>query len=206
MDGSERVRKGGDKVNVGSLLKNSALRFPDRVALVAGERRLSYREYNRRANKLANRLVRLGVKKGEKVSLYLHNSIEWAEIYWALSKIGAVVVPVNFRIKGEELVHVVGNSETGLFFFDDTLREQVEGIKERLKEVRQFIMVGKSPAEWYTLYDALFEESSAEEPGVRVSEKDVHSICYTSGTTGFPKGAVLTNMNVLTSHFLINPG
>ena len=69
-------------------------------------------------NQLANRLLKLNVKKGNKLAIYLHNSIEWAEIYFALSKIGAIVVPVNFRIKGEDLIHVLGNSETKILFFD----------------------------------------------------------------------------------------
>jgi acyl-CoA synthetase (AMP-forming)/AMP-acid ligase II len=99
-------------MNVGHLLSVSAARFADKIALIQGNRKVSYRDYNNRVNALANKLQQLDVRKGDKASVYLHNSIEWAEIYFALSKIGAVVVPINFRLKGDELIHIVRNSES----------------------------------------------------------------------------------------------
>ena len=73
-----------------------------------------------------------------------------------------------------------------------------------LKAVEKFILVGNTATCSYQLYEDLLDESPADEPHVFVSEEDIHSICYTSGTTGLPKGAVLTNMNVVTVHYLIN--
>lgn len=191
-------------MNVGSLLTTSAIPYSDKIALIEGERRVSYNALNKRVNQLATRLSKLNVKKGDKLAIYLHNSIEWAEIYFALSKIGAIVVPANFRIKGEELIHVLNNSETKMLFFDVELKENIETVKSELKGVEKFILVGDIPACWYQLYEGLFDDSPADEPPVFVSEEDIHSICYTSGTTGLPKGAVLTNMNVLIGHYLIN--
>ena len=191
-------------MNVGSLLTTSTVRCSDKIALVEGRRRVPYRAFNRRVNQLANRLSKLNVKKGDKSAIYLHNSIEWAEIYFALSKIGAIVVPVNFRIKGEELGHVLNNSETKILFFGAELKESIETVKMELERVEKFILVGDISAYGYQLYEDLFDDSPADEPHVFVSEEDIHSICYTSGTTGLPKGAVLTNMNVLTGHYLIN--
>jgi long-chain acyl-CoA synthetase len=191
-------------VNVGSLLRTSAIPYSDKIALVEGERRASYNTLNKRANQLANRLLKLDVKKGDRLAIYLHNSIEWVEIYFALSKIGAIVVPVNFRIKGEELVHVLNNSETKILFFDLELKENIETVKPELRAIEKFILVGDIPPCGYELYEGLFGDSPADEPPVLVSEEDIHSICYTSGTTGLPKGAVLTNMNVLAGHYLVN--
>lgn len=191
-------------MNVGSLLTTSAIPYSDKIALVEGERRASYNTLNKRVNQLADRLLKLDVKKGDRLAIYLHNSIEWVEIYFALSKIGAIVVPVNFRIKGEELVHVLNNSETKVLFFDAELKENIETVKPELKGVEKFILVGDIPPCGYELYEGLFGDSPADEPPVLVSGEDIHSICYTSGTTGLPKGAVLTNMNVLVGHYLVN--
>ena len=97
-------------MNVGSLLSTNAVRFPAKSALIEGERRVSYSELNRRANKLANKLLSLGLRKGDEACLYFNNSIEFVEIYFALSKIGVIVVPINFKIKGKELYHIVRHS------------------------------------------------------------------------------------------------
>ena len=191
-------------MNVGSLLTLTTARFPDKIGLVEEDKRISYYEFNKRVNQLANRLMSLNVGKGDKVALYLHNSMEWAEIYYALSKMGAVIVPINFRIKGQELAYVINNSDTRILFFDLDLEENVEAVKMDLEKAKTFILVGDISAYGYQLYEDLFDDSPADEPHVFVSEEDIHSICYTSGTTGLPKGAVLTNMNVLTVHYLIN--
>jgi len=191
-------------MNVGSLLSITTARFPNKIGLVEEGRRVSYSEFNKRVNQLANKLISLNVGKGDKVALYLHNSIEWAEIYYALSKIGAVIVPINFRIKGQELAYVIDNSDTRILFFDLNLKENVEAVKMDLEKVKIFILVGDIPSGGYRLYKEFFINSLDREPGIFVSEEDIHSICYTSGTTGLPKGAVLTNMNVFTVHYLIN--
>jgi len=119
-------------MNVGSLLRANAARFPDRVALIEQEREVSYDELNNRVNKLANKLLALNVRKGDKVSLYLGSCVAWAEIYFALSKIGAVVVPVNLRIKGNELVHIVKNSGSTVLFFDSALKDHIDSMREKL--------------------------------------------------------------------------
>ena len=190
-------------MNVGSLLTANAARFPDRVALIEHERKVSYDELNNRVNKLGNKLLALNVRKGDKVSLYLSSSVAWAEIYFALSKIGAVVVPVNSRIKGNELVHIVKNSDSTLLFFDSALKDNVDSVRVALQGTKQFVLLGDNPSHSYILYKELFDEGSQNEPDVSVSGEDVHSICYTSGTTGSPRGAVLTNLNIVIGHYFM---
>jgi long-chain acyl-CoA synthetase len=192
-------------LNVGRLLSASAVRFPGKTALIQGNRRINYRDFNQRVNALGHGLLGLGVKKGDKVSLFLRNSMEWAEIYFALSKIGAVVVPVNIRLKGDELAHIFGNSESKVVFFDEDLRQYIEAVKNHLRGMDAFIALGSDSKGPYISYDRLFVESVRGEPDVQVFEDDTHSICYTSGTTGLPKGAVLTHINIILMHALINP-
>jgi long-chain acyl-CoA synthetase len=192
-------------MNVGHLLSASVARFADKIALIQDDRKVSYRDFNNRVNTLANKLLQLDVRKGDKASLYLHNSIEWAEIYFALSKIGAVVVPINFRLKGDELIHIARNSDSKILFFDLDLHQNIEVVKHELTGIALFIALGNNHSETYVSYQQLFDESFNEEPDVCVSEGDIHSICYTSGTTGLPKGAVLTNINIIMGHYLLNP-
>ena len=195
--------RGSSKLNVGSLLTANALRFPNKFTLIEGQRKVSYPEFNSRVNKLANKLLEMNVRKGEKASLYLGNSIEFAEIYFALSKIGVIIVPINSRIKGQELLHVLLHSDSILLFFDSTTRQNIELLRNNLKRVEQFIFIGDIPSDWYVLYRDLFFDGHQKEPPVSVSEEDIHSICYTSGTTGLPKGAVLTNSNIVTQHYFV---
>jgi long-chain acyl-CoA synthetase len=179
------------------------VRFPKKIALVEGQKRVSYSELNRRVNQLANSLLALGVQKGDKASLYLNNSIEFAEIYFALSKLGVIVVPINFRIKGKELLHIVRHSDSTLLFFNDTTRQNVELLRKNLESIKKFIFVDNLPSDWYVLYRDLFDGNDQDEPPVVVQEEDIHSICYTSGTTGLPKGAVLTNLNIFVHHYYV---
>ena len=197
------LERESSKLNVGSLLSTNAVRFPAKPALIEGERKVSYSEFNRRANKLANKLLALEVRKGDKACLYLNNSIEFAEIYFALSKIGVIVVPINFRIKGKELHHIVRHSDSTLLFVDDGTWQNIEPLRKDLGSVVKFISVGNTPSDWYILYQELFDSQPSEEPSVIVSEEDIHSLCYTSGTTGLPKGVVLTNLNIFIHHYYV---
>ena len=189
-------------MNVGSLLTANAVRFPNKVALIDGRSVVSYKVLNNRVNRLANKLLALNIRKGDKASLYLNNSVELAETYFALSKIGVIIVPINYRIKGKELVHIVSHSDSTLLFFDDLTRQNVDAFRRDLKDVQKYVFVGDTSSDWYMLYEELFDGSD-EEPSSSVSEDDDHSICYTSGTTGLPKGVVLTNLNIITCHYYV---
>ena len=188
-------------MNVGALLTANSVRFSQKYALIEGEKRVTYCELNRRVNRLANKLFSLNLKKGDTASIHLKNSVEFVEIYFALSKLGVVIVPINWRLKGKELVHIVTHSDSRFLFFDDTTLANVEPLREDLEGVKK-IFVGQAPSDWYGLYRELIDETDREPP-VTVLEDDNHSICYTSGTTGLPKGVVLTNLNIITGHYYV---
>ncbi|MBI5969284.1 MAG: long-chain-fatty-acid--CoA ligase [Deltaproteobacteria bacterium] len=175
-------------LNVGYILLRNVHELPDKLAVIFEGKRYTYKAFNERVNRLANALLRKGVVKGDKVAYLLHNCSEFAEISFALSKIGALSVPINFRLKEEEIGYIIENSDASLLFFGPEFQEAVSKLLPRLNKVKKAIQVGETPE-----YEDLLDSSSPQEPAVLVLEEDEHSIMYTSGTTGSPKGAVHTH-------------
>jgi len=175
-------------LNVGYILLRNVHEQPSKLAIIFKEKRYSYKTFNERVNRLAHALLRMGVGKGDKVAYLLYNCSEFAEISFALSKIGALSVPLNFRLREDEIAYIVENSDSSLLFFGPEFKETVAKLLPRLRGVKKTIQVGETSE-----YEELLNSSSPQEPSVFVDEEDEHSIMYTSGTTGFPKGAVHTH-------------
>jgi len=175
-------------LNVGYLLLRNVHEHPDRLAVIFEEKRYTYKAFNERVNRLANALQKRGAIKGDKVATLLHNCTEFAEISFALSKIGALSVPINFRLKEEEIGYIIDHSDASLIFFGPEFQETLSRLRPQLRKVKKAIQVGGTPE-----YEELLSSSSDQEPSAFVQDEDEHSIMYTSGTTGFPKGAVHTH-------------
>ena len=141
-----------------------------------GVDRATYRELNERVNRLANTL---DVKKGERVAVLGRNSLRYVVVYFALAKLGAVMVPVNFWYRADEINYTLEQSGATTFLVDDPFLPTVAEL---------------SPAAiGFSELDRRAATASADEPTVAVDERDPHIILYTSGTTGFPKGATLSH-------------
>jgi len=184
---------------IGEVLARWARKTPDNEALVFRNKRFTYREYNERVNRLANGLRTLGVNKGDKVALLFSNSNEIAEGFLAVCKLGAIVVPLNFRLVGRELVYQICNSDSIVLIFGEQYQETVNSIKDELPEIKEYISAGNSDISGFLNYEDFLASHDQSEPLVPVSEDDPAFIMYTSGTTGKPKGAVLTHKNVILS-------
>ncbi|MGH7818892.1 MAG: class I adenylate-forming enzyme family protein [Candidatus Binatia bacterium] len=169
-----------------------AANLPDKLALVEGERLLTWRELDARINRLAQGLLSIGIRPGDRVAYMLRNSIEWIESLAACSKIGAAAVFVSYRYTPPEIEYLVSNSEAALLVFGADYREVVAQAKERLGlPDRAFLEVGGAPGSPFPSYDELIHRSSEEEPPRELrSRGGSRVILYTSGTTGRPKGAV----------------
>jgi len=184
-------------MNIGHLLTLSANKFPDRTALLFEDKRLTYREFNQRANRFANAVLGLGLKKGEKVAVLLFNSNQFVESYFGTIKAGGVFTPINFRLAPEEALYILNHSDARVFVFGDEFAPLVAKIRPQLSKVDFFISVGKPTVPELLDYEPLLEASKDVEPHQPVSEQDECQLMYTSGTTGKPKGAVITHRNVL---------
>lgn len=185
----------GVDMNIGEGLSLNATNYPNKTALLFEGKRTTYAELNRRVNRLANTLTGLGVVKGDKVAVLLHNRPEYMEIVFALAKLGVVVVPSNYRLAPPEVEYIVNNSDSRLIFTEEDCLGQVEPVLPALERIgpAQCIMLDEGGPAGMPAYEAFLARASDAEPGVEVEETDSFYIGYTSGTTGFPKGSVFSH-------------
>lgn len=183
---------------LGEVLARNARTIPHKLCVWEGEREYTYREFNLTVNKLANALAGLGVGAGDKVAVLLFNTAEILQAYFALAKLRAVAVPVNFRLAGPEIQYIVDNSDAKIFIYDGMFDSAISGIAANLPGVEKFIAVAQdSQVPGALIYSQVLAGGGEEEIQVLVADDDDAFIVYTSGTTGKPKGAVLTHKNVL---------
>ena len=184
------------KNNVGLLLTKRALINPEREAYVDSSSglRLTFEELNIRCNRLANSLIQLGVKRGDRVSLALMNSAEFLEAYFAVAKIGGVVVPLNWRLVPDELEFILKDSGSETLIFGEEFVDVFQDLYDRgdKTDVKTWIQVSakNTAAEFAKNYENFRDSGNDIEPATGAEEDDLLYIMYTSGTTGLPKGVV----------------
>ena len=179
---------------VGDTLKFFTNRHPEKVAVHYLDQTITYRELNDRVNRLANSFLSLGFQPNDKISLLLRNRREFIEIVFALAKIGVACVPVNARLVGEEIAYIVNNSDSKGLILEEGLIEKLISVRSKLNcESDKYYLIGNNAQENMVPYENLFEESSLEEPDVDVDENSCLMMVYTSGTTGRPKGVIVTH-------------
>jgi acyl-CoA synthetase (AMP-forming)/AMP-acid ligase II len=185
-------------VLLGDFMKYNAARYGNKIAFEDERRILTFEQTDKRANALANALRSMGVQKGDRVAVLLFNCSEYAEILLALPKAGFVMVPLNYKLAARELQYIIEDSEASTLIFSDEFTNTVEAIRSDISLVRNFIILGRNNCEAYQ-YEALIRGASAAETDPGIKETDVAYILYTSGTTGRPKGAMLTHKNIITN-------
>jgi acyl-CoA synthetase (AMP-forming)/AMP-acid ligase II len=184
---------------IGQWVTRRAQVTPEVTAFVAGEHRLTFAEFDERTNRLARALVeRLGVRRGDRVAALLLNSIEFMETLFACAKIGAIFVPINFRLAAPEIGYVLADSGADVFVTHGPLAATGRAARtEPGVRVRHTIVVDGAPDGVEHGYEDVVAAGSPRAVDFDVDPRDVAMIMYTSGTTGRPKGAMLTHANTI---------
>ena len=166
---------------------------PHRIGVLDSTRSLTFLQWEGRACRLANGLLALGLKKGDRVALLAYNCIEWMEMYVGLAKAGLVAVPINFRLSPDEIAYIARNSGASAMIVQAVLCERIDAVRDALPIAPHcYVRIGSgSPApQDYQDYEALIGASAHAAVPVAVDGVDPFALMYTSGTTGRPKGAI----------------
>jgi acyl-CoA synthetase (AMP-forming)/AMP-acid ligase II len=161
-------------------------------------REMTWREFDDKANRLANLLLKRNIKKGDKVSILLMNCLEWLPIYFGIMKAGAIAVPLNYRYTAEEIKYCLELSETSVLIFGPEFIGRIEAICAHIPDVKTLLYVGENRPSFAESYDRLVANCPSEAPYIIFSDEDNAAIYFSSGTTGFPK-AILHTHGSLTS-------
>jgi len=189
---------------IGDALRRVAKVYPDKIAVIdkfgkywPEDSRYTYQEVNSIVTRLANSLLSLGLKKGDRVALFSGTRMGFYLSQFGVIKAGLTLVPVNvmFGGKSREFTHVINDSGAKALIVDADIAKDVLAIKSEISTVEHFIGMGKGhncQLDWHTLV----EKGSTAEPEVKLEDEDLAMLQYTSGTTGLPKGTMLTHKNV----------
>ena len=175
------------------LLRERASSHPDRVAYIAGDTEISYGEFDRRVDQVASALAAVGVGHGDRVAVLDKNSLEYAEQLFGAARVGAVQVPVNYRLAPDEVAYIVNNAEAKVFVVGPEFVPVLDAIADRLEHTTHTVVIGGSDR--YEDYGAWIDGAPATAPKYEPDTADVFVQLYSSGTTGRPKGVMLTHDN-----------
>lgn len=188
-------------MTIGNIVSRNAIQFPDAEALVFEKTRYTWSELNQRVNRLANALLSLGLKKGDKVAMLAENIPAMVEANYALAKIGVVYFPVKTRLLAPDIRYLIDLSDAKVLIFHDEFTEMVKGIRADLPKVTTYIEAGKETEAFALDYEEFLKKGSPDEPAVDVQTSDPYIFLCTGGTTGVSKLAILSHENALWAAF-----
>src|SRR5262245_16906532 len=184
-------------MDLGQMLAQSAARNPAKAAVIFKDQRTSYAELNARANSVANALSSLGIEPGDRVALLMHNLPLFMEAYYGILKAGGSVVPMNVLYKAGEIEYILRDSGAKAVLTFAPVAENALAATANAPEIRHVVVASPQPIPGTVSWADVIAPSPITEPAVEIHPEQVAVICYTSGTTGRPKGAMLSHRNLL---------
>ncbi len=186
-------------MNIGEWISKRAIIQPDKPFLTEKNKIYNNRQFNERVNKTAHALGHLGITKGDRVAILMSNCSEFLEIFFACAKTGAIMVPLNFRLAVPELLYILSDSEPSVLVYSSEFAPKVQEIKAADLSLQRYLCLGGEALKNDSVFLDFVNGFPESEPltEVNVDLSDPLFIMYTSGTTGDPKGAVLTHQNIL---------
>jgi acyl-CoA synthetase (AMP-forming)/AMP-acid ligase II len=176
--------------------------FPEKHAIVCGEKRWTYQEFYERINRLSHSLKVFGIKKDDKVAILHPNCHTFLETYYAIPQLGAISVPINYRLSPREIAFILQDSESKILIADSMFKDQVDAIREVIRGIEKILWTGEgkgSEGRGDLNYEKVLGQADFKTfPEPSINGEDIAQIYYTSGTTGRPKGVMLSHKNVAT--------
>ena len=187
-------------LNESDFLKRAVTVYGDCEAVVCGEHRFTYKQFNSRVNQWANLMRNFGVKKGDRVAILSQNCHRMLEAFFATPLLGAILMPLNFRLISDDFNYILNHGEAKVVIVEEGLTGLIDEIRSSLPSVEHFLIAGDNlesvPYGWQD-YEKLMAAISAHAPKpVEIDENEASALLYTSGTTGRPKGVMLTHRNL----------
>jgi len=185
-----------EKINISEWVTKWAFLKPNKPAIIYEDSTITYKDLNERINRTARMLQGLGVGKGDRVGVLMHNTYQLIEIFFALGKLGAILVPLNTRLVSAELEYIIKDSGLTALVFGEAFTDVLESLRMNLTINKDhYFCLGKNPAWAHDYEQAIMAQKSVDEPVVHepAGGEDPIIIMYTSGTTGLPKGAILSH-------------
>ena len=189
--------------SLGDLLRRTARRYPDKLAIVAGDRRVTFAEFDHAVSRCANNLAARGLRKGDRLALLSHNCWQFAVLVFATARLGVVLVPVNFMLGAEEIAFILRHSGASGMVTEDTLAATAEkaiAAAGLTGGVRGCITLSGTPTSGWEDVDTWIDSGSNEPPKVYVADDDPLRLMYTSGTESRPKGVMLSSRSLISQY------
>lgn len=184
-------------MNWSYILEQNAEKYPDKESLIGLGKRYTYSQIEERVRSLTQGLIDLGLGKGDIIAILLYNCCEYIEMTFAVNRIGATWLPLNFRLAGEEFRYILENAEAKALITEPEFVPVISSIRERLPVLKHCILFGPDVPDGWANYDHFIENNrGSNPPHADVEIDDLHRLMYTSGTTAYPKGVMLTYGNL----------
>lgn len=197
-----------EQKTMGGVIRYAAKRWPDRTAIYWEDKKITFKELNELSDSFAKGIVKRGIQKGDRVGLWMHNHPEWIVAWFGISKTGAVIVPLDYWYTPGEAEYILHHSGVRALVISEAMLKvdfpaMVEEIKAKLRGLQLVVTLGNADREWLTSWEELVEDGfdisdeEMNEIAKEIGEHDMEFILYTSGTTGRPKGVVLSHYNMI---------
>lgn len=186
-------------MTVGEMLTRGARKFPQKPAVICGDNRFSYRQFNQRVNQVAQALLARGLRKGDRLGVLTENCHQFLDLYFVAAKTGAIFCPFNNLLTERETEELAAYADPRYLFFSQANADKVKALAPRLNGLEGLFCFQEIGWEGAESYQALLASGSPDEPLCAVDPQDVMSIYFTSGTTGQPKGAMRSHHHLVTT-------
>ena len=190
--------------NLLQVLENAVRNYPDKEGFIGGDWRLTYRQFDTIVNRIASGLEKHGIRRGDHVASLLGIQVETPLSFFALMKLGAIIVPLNTRFKGEELAYEINDSESKALIVDEEFWPFIESVRDQLHTVEKIFFNGSQTPTGTVPFALLKDWEEIQFTHANPEEWDDVAIMYTSGTTGKPKGAILHQRGFVLTAMLVS--